>query len=196
MINKRYLILNLKNTLLIIEGKFKLQIKNCKLAKITIISITLVVIILVSIYIRYLNNGNNIPRIANYYGSNYSYSISLTRFLDYKSFLNSKSSNIQIYDSEDEFSPNTGFITGEILIQDTDNIGNSIDLFQSCNIELIRVSEWNTSATSMNFDKPKDGITKFSFIAYDIDDSAGNIYKSAIIKIGTREIPIELNITK
>lgn len=175
-------------------------IKNNKnnRTKIYITSFVILICVIAVISVIYLqSNKHGEIKEAAYNGSNYSYSISFTRFTDYESFINAKSPNIYIYDTEKELNVNNGFIAGEIQIKIADEEpGNQEEDLQNCKVELIRESGWNTGSTALYTGKPPDNTITMPFIAYDFDDSSGNIYKNAVIKIGKNEIPIELKNNK
>lgn len=158
------------------------------------INLLSIITVLTAVGVIYLINPfTKVSERNHYYGSNNNYRVSLTRFIDYNSFLKAKDSSIWVYDTEENFNDNTGYIVGEIQIMDSEEKSSgNIELFQSCKVELIRKSGWNTSSSTMNFEEPKNGVTRFPFIAYDFSDSENNIYKEAILRIGKSEIPIEL----
>jgi hypothetical protein len=166
-----------------------LKLKKVK----TIILKSSIVIITVFGVIYFMNPFTKDSDMANYYGSNNYYSISLTRFLDYESFLKEKADSIWVYNTKEDFSDNKGYIAGEIQIKDAEENKNiRLEQFQNLKIKLIRKSGWNTSSTTMNFEEPKEGVSTVPFIAYDFNDTENNIYKEAILRIGDSEITIEL----
>jgi hypothetical protein len=157
----------------------------------------LALLIIVAIaYIIYVQNKSSELGEANYGGSNHSFSISFTRYVNYEAFIKAKSPNIYIYDSEKELKElnfNNGFIAGELEIKITDeSMANNKDDLQNCKIELFRKSGWNISSSALYLGESQGSVIKLPFIAYDYDDSKGNIYENAIIKIGKNEIPVEL----
>ena len=175
--------------------------KNLQIAKKTRLIILIFTIVLISVIgiIYYRTTFFNVEQnTVCYSGSNGIFSISFTRFTDYKTFMEAKSPDIIMYNSEEEMTarPGNGFIAGEIKIQKKgDPLMYSGDEFKKCEIELMRKSGWNTSDLTMQMENREGGFITMPFTALDGDDSGKNIYKEAVLKFGEGKytFPISLD---
>lgn len=158
-----------------------------KLKMLMLVLVCLVVI--VAIYGVFVFIGNSPePETVSYSGNNGSFSIRFTRFTDYDHFLENKSPLIILYNSKGDIQqnpPGSGYIAGEVVF-------NGSWEFNSCEVELIRESEWNTGTIAMNAEPGKKGSVSLPFTGEDFPDSAKNIYKTAIIRIEDKEVVIPL----
>ncbi len=129
------------------------------------------------------------PEPAQYHGSRDGISVSFTRYTDFKTFLDKKSKNIWIYNTEEEMTNVKGFIAGEVILD------GHWDSVPKCNLKLVRKNgETVSSILLMNMYPDQKESPHLPFTTDDYTIPQKNLYKTAIVELAGKEHEIPLNL--